>query len=218
MRLLPVPLPVSLLPLLFGAGAGALLLLSSCESERPTMKIDEPHALGATPSEIERQAVEHDIAALAVGKDQSKAIDSKAYDDAREALIRRGSAIESTLIDNLRRADDWGIRLGIVEVLMATGTKVSVDHLIFCLDDDEPLVALRANTTLQEMTKHNEIPPTGGATGANGLPAVPLRPATDLAMDADLRQWAAWHRTHGKALRTAWTAWWSDNKGQITVK
>ncbi len=209
-------MPVFLTSMLFGAGS--LLLLTSCESERPAMKIEEPHALGATPAEVERKTVEHDIAALAAAKDQSKAIDSKAYDDARDALIRRGSAIESTLIDNLRRADDWGIRLGIIEVLMATGTKVSIDHLIFCLDDDEPLVALRANTTLQEMTSHNEIPPTGGATGTNGLPPVPLRPAADLAMDADLRQWAAWHHTYAKALRSAWTTWWSANKGQITIK
>jgi hypothetical protein len=199
-------------------GAGSLLLLTSCESERPTVKIEEPTELGSTPAEIERNAIERDIAALAAAKDQSDAKASKDYDDARAALIRRGSAIETTLVDNLRRADDWGIRLGLIEVLMATGTKVSIDHLIFCLDDDEPLVALRANTTLQEMTNHNEIPPAGGPTGSNGLPPVPLHPATDLALDAELRQWATWHRTYAKPLRAAWADWWAANKAQISIK
>ena len=101
---------------------------------------------------------------------------------------------------------------------MATGTKVSIDHLIFCLDDDEPLVALRANTTLQEMTNHNEIPPAGGPTGSNGLPPVPLHPATDLALDAELRQWATWHRSYAKPLRAAWADWWAANKAQISIK
>lgn len=199
-------------------GAMSLFALASCESERQAVKVEEHHAGDSTPAEDERSAISRDIAALAAGKEQIKAEDTKKYDDARDALIRRGSAIETTLIDNLRRSEDWGIRLGIIEVLMATGTKGSVDHLIFCLDDDEPLVALRANTTLQEMTNHNEIPPAGSASGGNGLPPVPVRPATDLAMDADLRQWSAWHHDHAKQLRSAWTTWWAANKDQIKIK
>ena len=204
--------------ILIGVGVLAVCLSASCEREQPTARLKEQRAGEKTPAEMERNTIDRDLAALAAGKDQSKAADSKTYDDARDALIRRGAAIETTLIDNLRRADDWGIRLGIVEVLMATGTKVSVDHLIFCLDDDEPLVALRANTTLQEMTNHNEIPPTGSPTGSNGLPPVPLRPATDLEMDADLRQFTAWHQTYAKPLRAAWTTWWAANKNTITIK
>ena len=203
---------------LFPVLVSSLLALASCESERPAVKVEEHHVGDATPAEDERTAISNTIAALAAGKEQVKAEDAKKYDDARDALIRRGSAIETTLIDNLRRSDDWGIRLGIIEVLMATGTKISVDHLIFCLDDDEPLVALRANTTLQEMTNHNEIPPAGGATAANGLPPVPARAATDLALDADLRLWTAWHHDHAKPLRAAWASWWSANKDQITIK
>ena len=203
-------------PVLFGSLC--LLALASCEREVQAVKVEEHHVGDSTPAEDERSAIGKDIAALAAGKEQVKAEDAKKYDDARDALIRRGSAIETTLIDNLRRSDDWGIRLGIIEVLMATGTKVSVDHLIFCLDDDEPLVALRANTTLQEMTNHNEIPPAGSPTGKNGLPPMPVRPATDLALDADLRLWTAWHHDHAKQLRAAWTSWWSANKDQITVK
>ena len=198
--------------------AVSLVALASCESERQAIKVEEHRTGDTTPAEDERTAIGRDIAALAAGKEQVKAEDTKKYDDARDALIRRGSAIETTLIDNLRRSDDWGIRLGLVEVLMATGTKVSVDHLIFCLDDDEPLVALRANTTLQEMTNHNEIPPAGSPAGANGLPPVSIRPAADLALDADLRLWTAWHHEYAKQLRAAWTSWWGANKDQITIK
>ncbi len=197
---------------------GCLMCLSSCESDRPTTKVTDQHAIDKTPVEDERAQIARDVAALAAGKDQTTAENSKAYDDAIAALIRRGSAIETTLIDNLRRSDDWGVRLGLIEVLMATGTRASVDHLIFCLDDDTPLVALRANTTLQELTNHNEIPPAGGATGSNGLPPVGVRAAQDLALDAELRQWVTWHQQHAKQLRAAWTSWWSANKDQITIK
>lgn len=202
----------------FLCAAVSLVALASCESDRQAVKVEEHRTSDSTPAEDERTAIGRDIAALASGKEQVKAEDTKKYDDARDALIRRGSAIETTLIDNLRRSDDWGIRLGLIEVLMATGTKVSVDHLIFCLDDDEPLVALRANTTLQEMTNHNEIPPAGSAADANGLPPIPIRPAADLALDADLRLWTAWHHEHAKKLRAAWTSWWAANKDQITIK
>lgn len=203
--------------LLSGCCAG-LLLITGCESDRPMTKVSDRPVEETTPAEDERAKVERDIAALAVGKDQTKAGDSKTYDDAVSALIRRGSVIETTLIDHLRRSDDWGVRLGLIEVLMATGTRACVDHLIFCLDDDAPLVALRANATLQELTNHNEIPPAGGSMGMNGLPPVPLRAASDLALDAELRQWTTWHQQHGKELRAAWSTWWSAHKDQITIK
>ena len=204
-----------LLPIL--AVPFTLFLLVGCESERSTAKVDQAAPDAAKPKDDEQAKLAADIAALAAGKDPSKAKDSKIYDDAIARLIQRGSSIETTLIDHLRRSDDWGVRLGLVEVLMATGTKVSVDHLIVCLDDPEPLVALRANTTLQEMTNHAEIPESGVA-GANGLPPVPKRQDTDLALDAELRQWALWHREHHARLRQAWAAWWANNKDQITIK
>ena len=194
-----------------------LFLLVGCESERSAPKVD-PAAPDATqPKEDEQAKIAADIAALAAGKDPSSAKDSKIYDDAIARLIQRGSSIETTLIDNLRRTDDWGVRLGLVEVLMATGTKLSIDHFIVCLDDVEPLVALRANTILQEMTNHAEIPESGVA-GANGLPPVPKRQESDLALDAELRQWSLWHREHHARLRQAWAAWWATNKDQITIK
>jgi hypothetical protein len=195
----------------------AVFLIVGCESERSANKVDQAAPDASKPKDDEQAKIAADIAALAAGKDSMNAKDSKIYDDAIARLIQRGSSIETTLIDNLRRADDWGVRLGLVEVLMATGTKVSVDHLIVCLDDSEPLVALRANTTLQEMTNHAEIPESGVA-GANGLPPVPKRLEKDLALDAELRQWALWHREHHSKLRQSWAAWWATNKDQITIK
>ena len=192
------------------------LLISGCESERSSAKV-EVDAAATTAADDQRAAVERDLDALAHGREPNDAKESKLRDDAVRALIKRGSSIETVLIDRLRRSDDWAVRLGIIEVLMATGTKASIDHFIVCLEDDEPLVALRANTTLQEMTQHAEIPAAGSA-GANGLPPVPPRPATDLAMDAELRQWSLWHREHRAALRQAWAAWWAANRDQITIK
>lgn len=199
--------PLLLLPL--------LALIAGCESDRPDPK--SAAKSDTTPVQDEKAAIAAEIAALATGKDPTRAVDSKAYDDAVGKLISRGSGIETTLIDNLRRSEDWGVRLGLVEVLMATGTKASVEHLIACLDDAEPLVAQRANKTLQEMTSHAEIPESGGA-GANGLPPVPRRADSDLALDADLRLWSLWQKEHGARLRQAWASWWSANRDQITVK
>jgi hypothetical protein len=194
-----------------------LSLLVGCESERAAAKVEPAAPDAGKPMDDEQAKLAADIAALAAGKDLSEAKASKQYDDAIARLIQRGSSIETTLIDHLRRSEDWGVRLGLIEVLMATGTKVSVEHLIVCLDDPEPLVALRANTTLQEMTNHAEIPEGGGA-GANGLPPVPKPPDSDLALDAELRQWALWHREHHARLRQAWAAWWATNKDQVTIK
>ena len=132
-------------------------------------------------------------------------------------MIARGSKIETTLIDNLRRSDDWGIRLGIVEVLMATGTKVSIDHLIVCLDDSEPLVAFRANSLLVEMTQHTEIP-VAGSPITSGIEPLPTPPAKDLSLDVEQRTWATWQQKNGKALRAAWASWWAANKGTIEIK
>lgn len=199
--------PLLLLPL--------LVLIAGCESARPDPKAEAK--ADTTPVQDDKAAIAAEIAALAKGKDPTDAADSKAYDDALAKLISRGSGIETTLIDSLRRADDWGVRLGLVEVLMATGTKASVEHLIVCLDDAEPLVAQRANKTLQEMTSHTEIPESGPA-GANGLPPVPRRAEGDLALDADLRLWSQWQKEHGARLRQAWSSWWSANRDQITVK
>lgn len=192
-----------------------VVALASCESERADTKISDNNL--TTEQDDKKAQVAKDIADLAAAKDLSNAKDSKRLDDAKARLIACGSKIETTLIDNLRRSDDWGIRLGIIEVLMATGTKASVDHLIVCLDDSEPLVAFRANSLLVEMTQHTEIPAAGSAAAAS-IPPVPLPPAADLSLDVEQRTWATWQRAHGKALRSAWASWWAANKGTIEIK
>ncbi len=207
--------PSSVSGLLAISGITVVLGLAGCESERANTKID-PHP-DTTELDDQKQQIAKDIADLAAGKDLSVAKDSKAFDDAKARLIARGSKIETTLIDNLRRSDDWGVRVGIIEVLMATGTKASIDHLIVCLDDPEPLVAFRANTLLIEMAQHSEIP-ASGTPAAGGLPPVPARPANDLSLEADQRIWATWQHEHGKALRAAWASWWSANKGSVEIK
>lgn len=197
-------------------GVVLLLALAGCESDRANAKIEAQS--DTNELDDQKQAIAKDIADLATGKDLTAAKDSKTFDDAKRRLIGRGSKIETTLIDNLRRSDDWGVRLGIIEVLMATGTKVSIDHLIVCLDDPEPLVAFRANSLLVEMTQHSEIPAAGSPAAAAALPPVPVPPASDLSLDAEQRAWATWQHQHGKELRAAWASWWTANKGTIEIK
>ena len=202
--------------LLVIAAIPAILLPAGCESERTDTKVEVRS--DTTAQDDEKGRIADDIAKLATGKDLSAALDAKTFGDAKDRLIRRGSRIETTLIDSLRRSDDWGVRLGVIEVLMATGTRISVDHLITVLDDPQPLVALRANTLLVEMTQHSEIPTAGAPTAANGLPPVPKPAAGDLALDAEERQWAFWQRANGKTLRAAWASWWTANQGTVEIK
>lgn len=210
----------------FFLAIGAFLVFGvGCESESSRNKITDETTLSEL--EDQKKQITKEIQELAAGKDLSTAKDSKAFDDAKAKLIARGSKIETTLIDNLRRSDDWGIRVGIIEVLMATGTKVSIDHLIVCLDDSEPLVAFRANSLLVEMTQHSEIPvaevavaeiPAAGQPPTSGIESVPKPPAQDLSLDVEQRTWATWQQKNGKALRAAWASWWAANKGTAEIK
>ncbi len=196
------------------------LFLVSCE-ERPREEVLAPSE-GPTREQTQREQLLADIGELKWGKNPADTKASKRYDDTVQSLIRRGSAAESELIDALRRSDDWAVRLGIVEVLQAIGTRACIPHLIAVLDDPEPLVAFRADVTLQELTKHSEIPKVtkdpSPSPAANGLPPVPLRDPKDLEMDAERRMFAAWHKEHGRALRSAWDRWWSENKEQINLE
>lgn len=199
--------------------AGAIVLglvFAGCESERPKEIIEKPD--GPTKTELEAKEMDKLLANLSKGKDLAKIEDTKIYDAAVDALIRRGSSIESTLIDNLRRSSDWSVRVGIIEVLQATGSKACIEHLIAVLNDDEALVAFRANTTLQELCQHREIPETGKPTAGNGLPPVPLRPAGDLALDAELRTWTLWHRDNKLRLQEAWKTWWTTNRENVVIR
>jgi hypothetical protein len=189
-------------------------LFSGCGEERED-KLATPEA--QTTAASDQQGIDVDLANLARGKDVTRAEDMAAYDEAVRRLIARGSAIEGTVIDSLRRSPDWAVRLGCVEILQGIGTRLCVDHLITVLDDREPLVALRATTTLEELTKHREIPQPGQPVGANGLPPVQPRDPKDLSMEADARIWAAWHGTNAVAHKAAWTAWWTANSDKTPV-
>jgi hypothetical protein len=101
--------------------------------------------------------------------------------------------------------------------MQAVGTKRSVGPLIQVLEDPQPLVALQAEHTLQDMTQHQVIPPAG-RPAANGLPPVPVRDPKDLDMGAELRLWSAWHAQHKTALRTSWSAWWEKNKATTKIE
>ncbi len=200
------------LPLL---GLAILLLSTGCEERPKDQIIADPE--GPAKAESQRQEMLKAINELAYGKDPANTEHSKRYDDARDRLIRRGSGIEHELIDELRRSDDWAVRYGLVEVLQATGTRACVPHLIAVLDDPEPLVAYMANQALVEMTKHSEIPGSGG-TAPNGLPPVPKRDPKNLDLDAEQQLWATWQRVHGGTLRSAWDGWWTTNKDEIAIR
>lgn len=204
--------PSLILVVALGAAAG-------CGSDRgpEERELIDPEA-GGSPAVQERDAVRRDIAALARGKDPAKGADMAAYDAAVARLIARGSGVEGEVIDQLRRSEDWAVRLGLVEVLQGIGTRLCVPHLIAVLDDPQPLVALRATTTLRELCQHREIPAAGEPAGANGLPPVPDRAVEDLAMDAELRLWSAWFQEYGHRHRLAWERWWEANRDTVVVK
>ena len=203
-------------PVLFPVLVAALVFLNGCESERPANEpLEKPD--GPTKTEVEAQEVDRLLVDLAKGKDMARIEDTKIYDQAVNALIRRGSAIEPALIDTLRRTNDWSVRLGIIEVLQATGTKTCIEHLIAVLADDQALVAFRANITLQELCQHREIPETGKPVSGAGLPPIPLRPVTDLANDAELRAWTTWHQDNKLRLKEAWANWWTANRENTVI-
>jgi hypothetical protein len=169
--------------------------------------------------DAQRQEIEAEIAELAnFRKPLNDAEATKRYHDAKDKLIARGAAIENQLIEALLGNRDWAVRLGVVDVLKATGTRVSIEPLISTLVDPEPLVALNAEHLLQGLTAHREIPEHGKPAGANGLPPVPLRDPKELALDADEKLWAAWHRENGGKLKQAWAAWWAANKDKVKVE
>lgn len=186
------------------------LLSASCEER----------GLGAgtqTPAERERErkAIQADIAQLAHGKDHNDIEGSAKYSDAVAKLTSRGARIETDLIEALGGTEDWAVRMGTIEVLQSVGTKKSVDHIISALKDDHPLVGLYADRTLRGMLKHRVIPETG--TGPRGLEPLPARPANDVALDAEERIWAEWHRKHHVALHEAWKDWWAANREKTKV-
>jgi hypothetical protein len=199
---------------------GIGLALAGCEDERDRFFSTTQDN---QQKEDELKAIRKDIALLAGCKDPNDAEASAAYEAAKERLNLRGSAIENQLIEALRGNDDWGVRLGAIEVMKAVATKRCVETLIAVLDDPQPLVALNAEYLLQGLCKddkkkeHREIPLVGQPTGANGLPPVVVDPH-DLALDKEEKAWAAWHVQHKEALKKAWSEWWAKNKDKIKVE
>jgi HEAT repeat protein len=191
---------------------GALaLLLAGCGDEREVV-----FSTDAPPAADDRPKILADIAALANSKDLLDAGKAANYHKAVDALIGRGSRIEPMLIEALGGNDDWGVRLGVIDVLKGVGTKRSIEPLMGALEDPQPLVALNADYLLRGMTKHSVIPAAGEAP-RDGLTPVPQRPATDLALDADEKLWAMWHHEHHVALHQAWSTWWQANKATVVV-
>ncbi len=194
------------------------LLPTGCGEERDPLFT----ATGTKQKDPDAQALERDIQDLAKvriyeelknvkGKedDADKAI--AAYHEAMRRLTLRGAAIENRLIELLLGSDDWGVRLGAVETMQAVGTKRSVSPLIQVLTDAQPLVAMNANLTLEEMTKHKVIPETG-KPAVDGLPPAPAADAGELDPDVYLKRWAVWHAENKTKLQQAWSAWWEKNK------
>jgi hypothetical protein len=189
----------------------AAALLSGCGEER-----DVVFSTDTPPPADDRPAILADIASLAHGKQIGNPDHAAPYHQAVDALIARGARIEPMLIEALGGNDDWGVRLGVVEVLKAVGTRRSVEPLMGALEDPQPLVALNADYLLREMLKHSVIP-AAGETPRNGLPPVPQRTPGDLALDADEKLWAGWHREHHAALHRAWRAWWDANRATVKI-
>lgn len=199
------------------------LLPTGCQEERdplfasPTSKQDDQNV----------KALEKDLADLAQvriyedlkntkGKEEAADQAIATYHEAMQRLTRRGAAIETQLIETLAGSQDWGVRLGVVEVMQSVATKRCISPLIQVLDDAQPLVAMNANLTLQEMTKHQVIP-EAGKPPVDGLPPTPVADHGELEPDAYLKRWAAWHTEHKAKLKTAWTAWWEKNKTTTKV-
>ena len=157
------------------------------------------------------------IKKLAAGKDLSNADNVVIYHKAIDDLIARGSTIETAISEALASDDDWGVRVGAVEVLKGIGTRACIETLLGALEDPQPLVGLNANYLLRELTKHSVIP-TAGSPAANGLPPIPVRAADDLALDADEKLWAAWHEQHKITLHKVWREWWTANKSAVAIQ
>lgn len=202
----------SLRPALLGlALLIAAALMSGCGEER-----DVVFSTDTPPPADDRPAILADIASLGHGKQISDPDHAAPYHRAVDALIARGARIEPMLIEALGGNNDWGVRLGVVEVLKAVGTRRSVEPLMGALEDPQPLVALNADFLLREMLKHSVIPAAGEAP-RDGLPPVPQRKPGDLALDADEKLWAAWHREHHAALHRAWRTWWDANRATVKI-
>jgi len=178
---------------------------------------DAPVKPATTSTAAENAQLAAEIQKLAAGKDPDDEQGEIIHDDAVASLTARGSAIELSIVDAMRGNHDWNVRLGCVEILQSIGTKACVPHLIAALRDPEPLVAFTANSTLEALTKHDEIPAAGSNRTANGLPPVPVRKPEQLALDTELKIWSIWYRDNGKQLHDSWDQWWKANAERVRI-
>mgnify|MGYP000157667084 CR=1 FL=1 len=195
-----------------GFAVAAALLLGACSNDER----DVVFSTDTPPAADDRPLILADIATLAHAKQLADPVHAAPYHKAVDALISRGARIEPMLIEALGGNEDWGVRLGVVEVLKAVGTRRSVEPLMGALEDPQPLVALNADHLLREML-HHEVIPAAGQAPRDGLPPVPQRPADNLALDADEKLWAAWHQEHRVTLHRVWRAWWDANRTTVKI-
>jgi len=187
------------------------------DSSKSSSHQDAPLKPATTSTAAENAQLDAEIQKLAAGKDPDDEKGEIIHDDAVAALTARGSAIELPIVDAMRGNHDWNVRLGCVEVLQSIGTKACVPHLIAALRDPQPLVAFTANSTLEALTKHGEIPAEGTTRTANGLPPVPIRKPDQLALDTELKIWSIWYRDNGKQLHDSWDQWWKANAERVRI-
>lgn len=199
-------------PLALLACAVLMLSIFAACSEQERFKANP--TTEETPAERELRA---DIETLAKGAASGDPAASVAYDKAVNDLILRGAKVETRMIDALRSNRNAWVRIGCVEVLTAIASKTSIEHLIAVLDDEEPLVAQRANIALQTLTDQRMIA-EAGKPDPKLLPAVPPRAEDDMELIAEERIWAAWHAQHKAELKAAWERWWAASKATFTLR
>jgi HEAT repeat protein len=197
-------------PALIAVAVLAALFAAGCGEERK----DPFDRKGALENAKDDEGIDKDIADLAKLRDPDDAAASVAADRARDALILRGSRVETKIIDTLRSSPDWAVRLGCIEVLQSIGTRACIEHLIAVLDDPESLVAFHSNITLEAILGVQQLA-GDGKPGLASLPPVPKPDGID--RDAERRAWTDWHLRHGIELKRAWTDWWAANRATVKI-
>ena len=165
--------------------------------------------------QVDDEEVKQHIAELAMRKNGDDPDSEFRYNEASRALIAMGSAVEPHIIFELKNSDDWGIKLGAIEIAVAVGSKKSVEPLINCISDKNPLVAQAAMYAVRVFCGHRIVPDVD-RPGAP-VPPIPRRKETD-PMEKDYELWVEWHKDNHKRLHRAWTEWWKAHKAEVNVE
>jgi hypothetical protein len=198
----------------------ALIVSAGCSGSVGRVAAGKPsreplHAVGEEKEDhIDAKKVNRLINELAKGKTLGKDPTADTdFDDAVQKLTTQGAAIEKVLIERLGTDPDWGVRYGILHVLDSVGTRRAIPAILPCLRDEEPIVAFKANATLEGMTGHQIIPTAPVA----GDPFPPI-PASSGVADTDLAAWASWYGLHGEELGRRWQQWWDGPGAKAVIK